>query len=287
MIVITGASGNVGTHVVAELAKRGLVVRALTRSPTSARPVAANVEWVGADFAEAKSLSAAMKGATKVVLITPAHPHMRAHQKALVAAAVDAGVKRIAKLSGLGAGPDAPIRLPQEHFAIEQCIVASGVAHSFVRPNLFMQVLLGSADSIRNDGVFYAPAGDGKISLTDARDVASALVHEVLRNDDANAVHEITGPDALSYADAAELLGRAVGKRISYVEVEPATARLAMTDSGMDPWLAEAFLELFDVYRAGHGATVLAEAFKACTGHQARDFVQFAADHRAIFQQAA
>jgi len=113
MIVITGATGNVGTHVVAELAQRGLAVRALTRSPASARPVASNVEWVGADFADAKSLAAAMKGASKVVLITPAHPQMRAHQEALVAAAVAADVKRIAKLSGLGAGPSAPSRLPQ------------------------------------------------------------------------------------------------------------------------------------------------------------------------------
>ena len=287
MIVITGASGNVGTHVVAELAQRGLAVRALTRSPASARPAIKNVEWVGADFAEAKSLAAAMKGASKVVLITPAHPQMRAHQEALVAAAVTAGVKRIAKLSGLGAGPDAPIRLPQEHFAIEQCIVASGVAHSFVRPNLFMQVLLGSADSIRDDGVFYAPAGDAKISLTDARDVASVLVHEVLRDDGVNAIREITGPDALSYADAAELLGQAVGKQIHYVAVAPDTARQAMTGSGMDPWLAEAFLELFEIYRAGHGTTVLAEAVKASTGHQARDFAHFAEDYRAMLVQAA
>lgn len=287
MIVITGASGNVGTHVVAELAKRGLAARALTRKPASAQPVGANVEWVGADFSEPKNLSAALRGATKVVLITPAHPQMRAHQEAFVAAAVGAGVKRIAKLSGLGAGPDAPIRLPQEHFAIEQHIIASGIAHSFVRPNLFMQVLLGSAESIRNDGVFYAPAGEAKISLTDARDVASALVHEVLRDDGTNSVLEMTGPDALSYADAAELLGQAVGKKISYVAVEPATARQAMTDGGMDPWLAEAFIELFEIYRAGHGATVLTEAFKACTGHQPRSFAQFAVDYRAMFQQAA
>jgi uncharacterized protein YbjT (DUF2867 family) len=156
MIVITGASGTVGTHVVAELAQRGLKVRALTRSPKSAQ-VIKNVEWVGVDFAKPESLVDAMKGVSKLGLITPAHPQMRAHQEALVDAALAAGVQRIAKLSGLGAGPDAPIRLPQEHFAIEQSIVASGVAHSFIRPNLFMQVLLGSAGSMRDDGVFYAP----------------------------------------------------------------------------------------------------------------------------------
>lgn len=287
MIVVTGATGNVGTHVVAELAQRGLAVRALTRSPASARPIASNVEWVAADFADVKSLATAMEGVSKLVLITPAHPQMRAHQEALVKAAVAAGVQRIAKLSGLGAGPEAPIRLPQEHFAIEQSIVASGVAHSFVRPNLFMQVLLGSADSIREEGVFYAPAGDAKISLTDARDVASVLVHEVLRDDGVDAVREITGPQALSYADAAESLGRAAGKRVSYVAVEPATARQAMTGSGMDPWLAEAFLELFEVYRAGHGAAVLAETVKASTGHAARDFDRFAADYRSMLLRAA
>ena len=287
MIIVSGASGNVGTHVVVELASRGLSIRALSRSPDQLKSASANVEWVAADIYDPASLSRAMEGATSLVLISPAHQDMQRHQKALIDAAAAAGVKRISKLSGLGAGPNAPIRLPQEHFAIEQAIVESGIAHSLVRPNLFMQVLLGSADSIRADSVFYAPAVEAKISLIDARDVASVLVHEVLRQDGGNMIREITGPAALSYSDAAEILNKATGQQIAYVAVDAATARESMLGSGMDPWLVDAFIELFEVYRAGHGTAVLSGEVKAATGYEARTFAQFAADHKAQFLRAA
>lgn len=286
MIVVTGASGNVGTHVVSQLAAAGFPVRALSRKPAAA-PAPRGVEWVEADFEQPESLARALQGATRVVLISPAHPRMRQHQVAVVDAAVAAGAKRIAKLSGLGAGPQAPIRLPQEHYAIEQHIERSGLAHSFVRPNLFMQVLLGSADSIAGDGVLYAPAGEGAISFIDARDVAAVLVHEVLRDDVAPSVREITGPEALTYAQAAETIGGVLRKPVRFVNVEPAAAREGMLSSGMDPWLAEAFIELFGIYRAGHGGAVLSAAVEAALGRPAATLARFAADHAHAFQRAA
>ena len=285
MIVVTGASGNVGTHVVAQLVAAGHPVRALSRKP--AAQAARGVEWVDADFDRPESLVRALQGATRVVLISPAHPRMRQHQVAVVDAAVAAGVRRIAKLSGLGAGPQAPIRLPQAHYAIEQHIERSGLAHSFVRPNLFMQVLLGSADSIAGDGVIYAPAGEGAISFIDARDVAAVLVHEVLRDDVAPSVREITGPEALSYAQAAETIGGVLHKPVRFVNVEPAAAREGMLCAGMDPWLAEAFLELFEIYRAGHGAAVLAATVESALGRPAATLARFVADHAHAFQRAA
>ncbi|WP_029000671.1 NmrA family NAD(P)-binding protein [Azohydromonas australica] len=286
MIVVTGASGTVGTHVVSQLAAAGFPVRALSRQPASA-PALRGVEWVEADFEQPQSLARALQGATRLVLISPAHPRMRQHQVAAVDAAVAAGVRRVAKLSGLGAGPQAPIRLPREHFAIEQHIARSGIAHSFVRPNLFMQVLLGSADSIAGEGVFHAPAGEGAISFIDARDVAAVLVHEVLRDDVAPSVREITGPEALSYAQAAATLGGVLHKPVRFVNVEPAAAREGMLSAGMDAWLVEAFLELFEIYRAGHGAAVLDAAVEAALGRPAGTLAGFAADHVRAFRRSA
>ena len=269
MIVVTGASGNVGQHVVNELAAQGRAVRALTRQPVrnESRPT---VGWTTADFNNPKSLATALQGADRLVLISPAHRDMEDHQLAVVEAAVKAGVKKIAKLSGLGAGPEAPIRLPQKHHAIEQAIAETGIDYSFVRPNLFMQVLLGSASSINSDGAIYAPAGDGRISFTDARDVARVLAAEVLR--DGRAIVEITGPQALSYAEAARVLSEQIGRPVQHVNVTPEQARASMLSMGMDSWLVEAFLELFDIYRAGHGSPVLADNVKACTGQAATSF---------------
>jgi uncharacterized protein YbjT (DUF2867 family) len=284
MIVITGASGNVGQHVVNELAAQGHAVRALSRQPMrqESRP---KVGWVAADLDDPKSLAAALQGADKLVLITPAHRRMVEHQMAVVEAAIKVGVKKIAKLSGLGAGPEAPIRLPQKHYAIEQAIAETGIDYSFVRPNLFMQVLLGSAQSISNDGAIYAPAGNGSISFIDARDVARVLAAEVQR--DGRAIVEITGPQALSYADAAHTLAEVIGRPVQHINVTPEQARASMLGTGMDSWLVEAFLELFDIYRAGHGSAVLADNFKACTDISATSLQRFFSDYKQALSLAA
>lgn len=284
MIVITGASGNVGQHVVNQLAALGLPLRALSRHPirNEQRP---NVHWVSADLDDGTSLAAALQGAERLVLITPAHRHMEAHQLAVIEAALQAGVRKIAKLSGLGAGPGAVMRLPQKHHAIEQAIIDTGLDHSFVRPNLFMQVLLGSAQSIQRDGALYAPAGDGRISFTDARDVARVLAAEVQR--DGCHMVEISGPQAFSYAEAASVLGNILGRRIRHVDVTPEQARASMLTMGMDAWLIEAFLELFEVYRSGQGAAVLADNIRARTDVAATSLAQFFSDHLGLFAQAA
>lgn len=284
MIVITGASGNVGQHVVNELAAQGQAVRALTRQPVrdESRP---HVGWMSADFEDPKSLATALQGADRLVLISPAHRRMAEHQLAVVEAAIKAGVKKIAKLSGLGAGPDAPIRLPQKHYQIERAIADSNIDYSFVRPNLFMQVLLGSAQSIQSDGAIYAPAGQGRISFIDARDVARVLACEVQR--EGRAIVEITGPQALSYAEAARTLSDVIGRPVQHVDVTPSQARDSMLSMGMDSWLVDAFLELFEIYRAGHGATVLADNVKACTDVSATSLARFFNDHKGLFARAA
>ena len=285
MIVVTGATGNVGQHVVDILSRQGKHVRALSRQKRHCQ-AGREVEWVQADFTDAHSLRHALEGAARLVLISPAHRDMQAHQEALVDAAVSAGVRRIVKLSGLGAGPGAPIRLPQLHFAIEQRISKTKIPHSFIRPNLFMQVLLGAAQSIAKDGAIYAPAGAGAISFIDARDVAACIVAEVLRDDHVNAICEVTGPEALTYSQVAELLSKAAGRPVRHVDVTPQQAREAMVGSGMDAWLADAFVELFDIYRAGHGATVLSAAVAAMTSRPATSLAKFAHDHAAQFKKA-
>jgi uncharacterized protein YbjT (DUF2867 family) len=285
MILVTGATGNVGSAVVRRLSDAGVPVRAMTRTLKGA-PTLPSVEWVQADFTDPKSLAKAMAGIEKLVLISPAHADMVAHQVAVLGAAVGAKVKHIVKLSGLGAGPDAPIRLPRSHYEIENLIVASGIDYTFVRPNLFMQVLLGSAGSIESDGAIYAPAGDGAISFTDVHDVASTIVSSLADQHQKNAVLEITGPAALTYTEAADALGKAIGKPVKYVAVEPETARNAMTSSGMDNWLVEAFLELFSIYRDGHGVSVLSDTIKRVTGRPANDFAEFARRNRAQFAVA-
>lgn len=274
MILVTGSTGNVGRHVVALLAKKGQRVKAMTRkSDCDMFARYENVTTVTADYCDPESIRRAMEGVEKVVLISPADEAMVEHQLAVADAASWAGARKIVKLSGLGAGPDAQIRLPKLHHDIECSIAASGVDYAFVRPNLFMQVLEGSRGSVDAEAKIYAPAGIGRISFTDARDIAEVITYALFHDD--KEVYEVTGPEALSYADVARFLSDATGKGVKYVDVTPSQARQSMLDSGMNPWLVEAFIELFDVYRGGHGEAVLSETIVQCKGGSARTMWQF------------
>ena len=272
MIAVTGATGNVGSELVRALATTDVPIRGLSRE---VQPVSDQVEWRQIEPGNETSLRAALDGVEKVALITAANEDMHAQELAVLAAAKDAGVKHIVKLSGLGAGPEAPIRLPQQHYKTEQAIVASGVAYTFVRPNLFMQTLIGAGD------VIYAPAGDGAISFTDLRDVAATMAAALTEPGHEGSVYEITGPQALTYAEVAGILSATLGKTVGYVDVTPETARSSMVAAGLAPWLADAFVELYGIYRAGYGAAVLAGPIQTVTGKPARTLEEFAADHRA------
>lgn len=254
MIIVTGATGNVGKEVVKNLLKSGEVFSALTRDVESAKEkISSAVNWIFADFDDQVSLISALQGVDKLVLITPAGESMEKNQMDIVKVANDLGVKKIVKLSGLGAGPDASIRLPKAHFKIEQEIVKLGIDHNFVRPNLFMQVF---TDAVQADGNIYAPAEDAKISLTDTNDIAEIIVSAVL-DKTSEKVIEITGPEAVTYREVAKKISEVKGKPVNFVSVTPAQAKESMLGMGMSEWLVNAFLELFDIYRAGHGSAVL------------------------------
>lgn len=288
MIIVTGATGNVGSVLMAKLAEKNIPARAMTRDASKAKGLfPAGTEVVEADFADPASLTKAMAGADTLVLISPAHPDMVAHQKAALDAAKAAGIKDVIKLSGLGASLDAPIRLPKGHAEIEDYAGSIGLSITPIRPNLFMQVLLGDAGSIAGEGKIYAPAADGKISFTDVRDIADVFTKVIEDTALRGKSYDITGPYALTYAEAAEKIGKAAGYPVQHVDVPEEAAREAMLGMGMDPWVTEAFVELFQIYRAGYGSAVLSDTVASVKGAPARSFDGFAADFRGSFAKAS
>ncbi|WP_415883797.1 SDR family oxidoreductase [Neptuniibacter sp. QD34_54] len=275
MILVTGATGNVGSHVVDMLIKESIPVRVTTRDENNIPD-----EWIGnvdvfvTDFNNPNDINSAFDSVEGLILITPANEEMEIQQKNIVESAKVNGVKRIIKLSGLGAGPDAEIRLPKAHYKIEEFIKASGIDYIFVRPNLFMQTLMGSYESIVQNRAIYAPAGTGKISFIDAQDIAAVIVSALCTNEFNRSI-DITGPDAVSYTEIASKLSNATGSSVEFVDVTESTAKESMLASGLSDWLSEAFLELFQVYRANLGSAVLSHNIKAETGTTVTTIDQF------------
>ena len=152
MILITGATGNIGTALTKQLAAQGIAFRALVRSPKHI----AGADTVIGDMSDKDSLIKALQGVEKAFLLTNSSEEAEQLQSNFVAAAAIAGVKHIVKLSQFAASKHSPVRFMRYHAAIEEKIMQSGMAYTFLRPNLFMQGLLGFADLIKHTHQFYA-----------------------------------------------------------------------------------------------------------------------------------
>ena len=143
MILITGATGNVGAELIKKLSEHGTPARAFVRDRAQARAIALpGIEIVEGDFTKPETLTRALVGVDRLFLLIPSSSQVEKQQRGFVDAAKRSGVRHIVKLSQLGADTHSPGRFQRYHGAVENHILRSGIAHTFLRPNLFMQGLL-------------------------------------------------------------------------------------------------------------------------------------------------
>lgn len=283
MILVTGATGTTGREVLMQLTARGVRVRAFVRNPD--RAVALDgplVEIVRGDLERPETLSPALKGVDAVFLLSSPDPRQAELQGNLVEAAPRAGIRRLVKMSVLGADPASPASLPRWHGETERQIEASGIPYTHLRPNLFMQALLMHAPSVARDGAIYAPVKDGKVSVVDTRDIAAVAVAALTEDGHEAKAYDITGPEALSYADMAARLSSATGKTVTHVDVAPEEARKGMLAAGMPEWLADALLQLYAIFREGRAAAVT-NVVAVVAKKRPRTFDEFAREAAAAF----
>lgn len=278
MIALTGATGTVGSALLAGLAARGQRPRLLLRPGARGQPAAARLgEPVPVDFARPERLAAALAGVHQLFLLTPLHPEQDRWQLALIEAARVAGVHRVVKVSAWGAHPDAAALIHRQHGRADQALAESGMAYAVLRPNAFMQNARQWLGSITRDGVISMPAGAARVSMVDARDVAAAAATLLLDRPDVSTTVDLTGPEALSYADAATVLSALAHRPIRHADVTPGRAAGLMRASGMPEWAIRARLELYATYRDGAAATVTT-GVADLLGRPPRTFGEYAAD---------
>ena len=283
MILITGATGQVGGEVAKQLSGMGIHYRALVRNPEKASTIAAlGAEVVQGDLEKPETLNAAMRGIEKVFLLSPSGPEQLEREGNATEAAKRAGVKHIIKLSVFGASPFSPIVLGQWHWYSEKNIEESGIPFTFVRPTLFMQNFRQFASTIKTEGKIYAPAGDAKVSFIDARDIAAVAVAALTKPGHENKVYEITGPEALSYDEMAKSFSEAIGKPVAYMNIPPDVTRQAMLEVGLPEWLIEDSLYYYEYGRSGHALTVTHWVGRVAE-KQPYMFAAFACDYAAAF----
>ncbi|HKG14469.1 MAG TPA: SDR family oxidoreductase [Pyrinomonadaceae bacterium] len=284
MILITGATGTTGREVVGELQRLGASgVRAVVRDPARASFVRdAGFETVEGDFDRPETLDAALEGVGRALLLTPPSPHTYAYQRDFIEAAKRAGVRRIVKLSALGADASAPEGFGRWHGQAEEFLKASGLGWTILRPNFFMQNLLGQAQTIATQGALYQPGGDARASLIDARDIASVAARALTDEGHEGKTYTLTGPEALSYAEAAAKISDATGKHVRYVSLTPEQFREGALAQGLPEWLVSALELLNELFASGDAAEVTDDV-RGVGGKEPKTFDEFARDHAAAF----
>jgi uncharacterized protein YbjT (DUF2867 family) len=231
-ILVTGATGTLGSEVVRQLSNSTDVnIKAAARSVEKIKNLEGDkVKAVPIDYNKPESLKEALKNVDKLFLLTPDVPTAHELASNLVNEAKKAGVKYIVKQSVMGADEDADVGTMRLHRRAEKTIEESGMPYTFLRPNEFMQNFINfQGHSIKNNNVFYIPAQEAKVSIVDVRDIAAVAV-EALTDNNGNVIHKnkahlITGPEAISYYQAADILTTETGKKIDYVSISDEDAR--------------------------------------------------------------
>ena len=174
-VLVTGATGNIGSRVVKELSKSHINIRAGVHSPDRIEPIKdSSAELVEIDFNRRETVPPALKGVEKLFILTPLVPNMVEIGIQLVEEAKKAGVRYIVRSSALGADTEPSITLGEWHGAIDKAVVESGIPYTILRPNSFMQNYSNMyARNLKTQSEFYLPLGDGKVSLVDTRDIAA------------------------------------------------------------------------------------------------------------------
>lgn len=283
-ILVTGATGNVGSQLARLLTARGIPFRALVRSVAAARrlPALAHVELVAGDFNDKDTLANALAGIDKAFLLTPSSAQAEAQQLAFVDVAKRIGTKHIVKLSQWAADIESPVRFLRYHAVVEQKIRDSGLAHTFLRPNLFMQGLLGFSQMIAEQGKFIATIGDARVSAVDVLDIAAVAATVLSEDGHAGQTYNLTGPEAITHKAMAAKLSAAIGHRVQFETVEPDTMRAALAAAGFPPWQVEGVIEDYAHY-AREEATVVTDDVLQVTGRPPLSFDDFARDYAEAF----
>ena len=279
MILVTTA-GKVGSETVRLLRERDVPVRVLVRDPAKAAALAeAGAEIAKGDLDVPAAIDDAMTGVSAVVLVSPAVP---AQELNVVASVGRAGTGHVVKATSK-ASADSPIARRRWQAEIEAGLAASGIPHTLLRSNAYMQNVLALAPAIAKTSSFGSAAGKGRSGLVDARDVA-AVAAEVAASPAAHAgqTYWLTGPGLISNYDVAAVLSKLLGRTITYRELTVEENTETMIRAGVPEQIAQMNAQAFSL-AAGGDAEWLTEDVRSLLGRPARSFQHFANDYAAAF----
>ena len=277
-ILITGASGNIGTPLVEALRLQGADFESM-RSKADASGTARV-----ASFSDAASLQSAFGGIDTLFVLLPLVPNKLELAINVAKAAKAAGVKHIVRSSGAGADPQAGFSLPKLQGTIDQIFQDTGIATTFLRPAGFMQNYSGSMAGMVKTGTVYGATADAAQSLIDVRDIA-AVAASILMNPQIHAgkAYTLTGGEALTDSQRVQILSEVLGRTVSFVEVSQEAGRASMVQMGMPEVLVQWLDSLNAIVSAGYAGAISPDV-QSLLGRSPIGFRQFVKDYQGAWK---
>lgn len=280
MILVTGATGNIGVEVVRRLVGAERAVRVLARDPAKAARLLPAVEIARGDLHDPASVEAALTGVESAFLLAEAL-ELPAIARTFAAAATRAGVGHVVLNSSGTIDIGRPTRLGAWHLEAEEALKDAGLAWTMLRPGNFATNTLRWAATIRAQGAVFAPGESAWNVPIDPRDIGAVAAQALMDPAHRNRTYLLTGPAAMTVHEQVDTIGRAIGKVIRVVEVPEARARAGMLAAGLSEVLVEAILELT---RPGeHSDTAITTTIRDVTGEAPRTFADWVRDHASAF----
>ena len=284
MILITGATGKTGSATAKSLGEKGETFRALIRNEEKKEGLESlGGEVVIGSIENTEVVNQSMQGVTTVLVLLPNSESQLALEKQLVDSAKKAGVERIVKMSSIEATPDATSPIPKLHLESEEYIKQSGLAWTMIKPNFYMQNLLASAGTIKEQGKIFLPMGDGKTGMIDTTDVGKVLAKVLSEDGHESMNHEITGPEILSFYEVAEIFSQVLGKQVDYVDVPMDAYKETLGQFLTNQWHLDAVIDLFKGIAEG-GIEDKTDTFNELMGETPKSLSQFLAENSFIFK---
>jgi len=285
MILLTGVTGKTGGAAANALIEKGVSIRALVRDADKAVALKeAGVELIVGDMADRDVVAGALDGVEKAALILPNSKEQRDMELQFTDLAAAAGVRHFVKLSSLEARADAKTPIPMLHWAVEEHIRASGMDWTMIRPNFFMQNLLAAGASIKNEGKFALPMGDGIVVPMDCRDIGAVFAEVLTCEGHAGQSYEISGPEQMTFHDIAAQFSEVLGNPVEYVDADPVAYRERIGPFLSSDWHADSVMELFGEIRQNALVPTVTDTFNTLVGRDPISFRQFVQDYIAVFK---